>query len=141
MSTLNVGTIKSLGTSVPVFQNSSGVEKGQLAKAWVNFDGTDEISGGLLQIKDSFNVSSITDNGNGDYHVTFTNPMANKNYAAFVTINIQSANTRDAGTTGNSSHTDNDYITTGFRITIEDAGQFGQGRANSNRVCAVVFGD
>ena len=136
MSTLNVGTIKSLGSSAPVFQNSSGVEKGQLARAWVNFDGT-----GTVAIKDSFNVSSITDNGNGDYFVTFTNAMPNKIYAAFVTINIQSANTRDAGTTGNSGHTDNDYITTGFRITIEDAGQFGTGRANSNRVCAAVFGD
>ena len=136
MSTLNVGTIKSLDANPPVFQNSSGVEKGQLAKAWVNFDGT-----GTVAIKDSFNVSSITDNGNGDYFVTFTNAMPNKIYAAFVTINIQSANTRDAGTTGNSGHTDNDYITTGFRITIEDAGQFGQGRANSNRVCAAVFGD
>ncbi len=136
MSTLNVATIKSLGTSAPVFQNSSGVEKGQLARAWVNFDGI-----GTVAIQDSFNVSSITDNGTGDYHVTFTNAMPNKIYAAFVTINIQSANTRDAGTTGNSGHTDSDYVTTGFRITIEDAGSFGAGRSDCNRICAAVFGD
>ena len=76
MSTLNVGTIKSLGSSAPVFQNSSGVEKGQLARAWVRFNGT-----GTVTINDSFNVSSITDNGTGNYNVNFTNAFANANYA------------------------------------------------------------
>ena len=66
MSTLSVNTVKSLNTNAPVFQNTSGTEKGQLCKAWVNFDGTfgtspfTEANGG---IRDSFNVSSITDNG------------------------------------------------------------------------------
>ena len=135
MSTLNVGTIKSLGSSAPVFQNSSGVEKGQLAKAWVNFVGT-----GTVTIKDSFNVSSITDNGSGDYFVTFTNAMSDKNYAVVLGHNHQSSNTRQVGTTGNL--TDSDYITTGFRVTIERPDtSFGAGRANSNRICAAVFGD
>ena len=135
MSTLNVGTIKSLGSSAPVFQNSSGVEKGQLARAWVNFVGT-----GTVTIKDSFNVSSITDNGNGDYFVTFTNAMSDNNYAVALSHNHQSSNTRQVGTTG--SLTDSDYITTGFRVTIERPDtSFGDGRANSNRVCAAVFGD
>jgi|TARA_Y100000052_G_C2868011_1_gene38411 hypothetical protein len=135
MSTLNVGTIKSLGSSAPVFQNSSGVEKGQLAKAWVNFVGT-----GTVTIKDSFNVSSITDNGSGDYFVTFTNVMSDNNYAVVLGHNHQSSNTRQVGTTGNL--TDSDYITTGFRVTIERPDtSFGAGRANSNRICASVFGD
>ena len=135
MSTLNVGTIKSLGSSAPVFQNSSGVEKGQLAKAWVNFVGT-----GTVTIKDSFNVSSITDNGSGDYFVTFTNVMSDNNYAVVLGHNHQSSNTRQVGTTGNL--TDSDYITTGFRVTIERPDtSFGAGRANSNRICAAVFGD
>tara|TARA_R100001509_G_scaffold41023_1_gene21976 strand:+ start:90 stop:503 length:414 start_codon:yes stop_codon:yes gene_type:complete len=137
MSTLNVGTIKSLGSSAPVFQNSSGVEKGQLARAWVNFDGT-----GTVAIKDSFNISSITDNGSGDYHVTFTNAMANNNYAALVSHNHQSSNTRIVGTAGNDAHTDSDYITTGFRVTIERPDtSFGAGRSNSSRITASVFGD
>ena len=55
MSTLNVGTIKSISSAAPVFQNTSGTEKGQLAKAWVNFNAT-----GTAAIRDSFNVSSIT---------------------------------------------------------------------------------
>ena len=44
MSTLTVATIQSTSSGLPVFKNRSGTEKGQLAKSWVNFDGTDEIS-------------------------------------------------------------------------------------------------
>jgi hypothetical protein len=46
------------------------------SKAWVRFDGT-----GTLSVKDSFNVTSVTDNGTGDYTVNFTTPFANANYA------------------------------------------------------------
>ena len=46
------------------------------AKAWVNFNGT-----GTVAIRDSHNVSSITDNGTGDYTVNFSNNMANVNYS------------------------------------------------------------
>jgi hypothetical protein len=48
-----------------------------IAKAWVNFDGT-----GTVAIRDSFNVSSITDNGTGDYTVNFTTVMPNANYSS-----------------------------------------------------------
>jgi hypothetical protein len=47
-----------------------------IAKAWVNFDGT-----GTVAIRDSFNVSSITDNGTGNYTVNFTTAMPNANYS------------------------------------------------------------
>jgi hypothetical protein len=47
------------------------------AKAWVNFNGT-----GTVAIRGSFNVSSITDNGTGDYTVNFTTAMPNTNYVA-----------------------------------------------------------
>lgn len=46
------------------------------AKAWINFDGT-----GSVAIRDSFNVSSITDNGVGDYTINFKNALNNTNYA------------------------------------------------------------
>ena len=45
------------------------------AKAWVNFNGT-----GTVAIRSSFNVSSITDNGTGDYTVNFTTAMPNIDY-------------------------------------------------------------
>ena len=40
MSTLSVATIKSASSAPPVFQNSSGTEKGQLTKAWCLFQGS-----------------------------------------------------------------------------------------------------
>ena len=46
-------------------------------RAWVNFNGT-----GTVAIRDSGNVSSITDNGGlGDYTVNFTTAMPDANYA------------------------------------------------------------
>jgi len=44
-------------------------------RAWVNFNGT-----GTVAIRASGNVSSITDNGVGEYTVNFTNAMPDANY-------------------------------------------------------------
>ena len=46
------------------------------ARAFVNFNGT-----GTVAIRDSANVSSITDNGTGDYTVNFTTSMPDANYS------------------------------------------------------------
>jgi len=46
------------------------------AKAWVNFNGS-----GTIAIRASFNVSSITDNGTGDYTINLTTAMSDANYA------------------------------------------------------------
>jgi hypothetical protein len=46
-------------------------------RAWVNFDGT-----GTVAIRASGNVSSITDNGTGDYTVNFSTAMPDANYCA-----------------------------------------------------------
>jgi hypothetical protein len=44
-------------------------------RAWVNFNGT-----GTVAIRGSGNVSSITDNGTGDYTVNLTTAMPDTNY-------------------------------------------------------------
>jgi len=49
-------------------------------RAWVNFDGT-----GTPSIRASGNVSSITDNGTGDYTVNFTTTMPDNDYAVTAT--------------------------------------------------------
>jgi len=59
-----------------------------LAKAWVNFNGT-----GTVAIRASFNVSSITDNGTGDYTVNFTTALADANYVASFGAGSQSGGT------------------------------------------------
>ena len=74
-------------------------------RAWVNFNGT-----GVVAIRASGNVSSITDNGTGDYTANFTTALSNANYAVgFATgatgattttriISIKSANSTDPPT-------------------------------------------
>ena len=59
--------------SAPTWSSAGGA--GTL-KAWVNFNGTSTVA-----IRASGNVSSITDNGTGDYTVNFTTAMADENYA------------------------------------------------------------
>lgn len=59
--------------------NASGSAPIYACRAWVNFNGT-----GTVAIRASGNVSSITDNGAGDYTVNFTTAMPDTNYAAVV---------------------------------------------------------
>lgn len=56
---------------------SSGTAPLHLCRAWVNFNGT-----GVVSIRASGNVSSITDNGTGDYTINFTTAMPDANFAA-----------------------------------------------------------
>lgn len=57
--------------------NASGSAPVYAARAWVNFDGT-----GTPAIRASGNVTSITDNGTGDYTINFTTAMPDANYSA-----------------------------------------------------------
>jgi len=59
---------------------ASGSAPSFSARAWVNFNGT-----GTVAIRASANVSSITDNGTGDYTVNFATAMADANYAISAT--------------------------------------------------------
>ena len=68
-----------------------------IAKAWVNF------AGSTATINGSFNVSSVTRNGTGDYTVNFSTAMVNANYSSIVGMNyvtsyIPYINTNGSGT-------------------------------------------
>jgi hypothetical protein len=56
---------------------ASGSAPSYSARAWVNFNGT-----GTVAIRASGNVSSITDNGTGQYTVNFTTAMSDVNYSS-----------------------------------------------------------
>jgi hypothetical protein len=84
--TITTSTIQNDTSSPPTFRNNS-VEIGTLCRAWVNFNGT-----GTVAIRSSFNVSSITDNGTGDYTVNFTTALPDANYS----VGCFSHNTNDA---------------------------------------------
>jgi hypothetical protein len=67
------------------FQFNSGygsVATAYGCRAWVNFNGT-----GTVAIRESGNVSSITDNGTGNYTVDFATAMPDANYSAHVSFN------------------------------------------------------
>jgi hypothetical protein len=66
-------------TDAGLFQFNSGfgsVATAYGCRAWVNFNGT-----GTVAIRASGNVSSITDNGTGQYGVNFTAAMPDTNYS------------------------------------------------------------
>jgi|21_taG_2_1085346.scaffolds.fasta_scaffold14562_2 hypothetical protein len=54
---------------------TGGINQARIAKVWVNFNGT-----GTIAIRDSYNVSSVSDNGTGDYTVNFSTAMSDTNY-------------------------------------------------------------
>ena len=64
---------------------SNGVTTNALA--WVNFNGT-----GTVAIRSSYNVSSITDNGTGDYTVNFATALSDANYAMSGSVGNNSGN-------------------------------------------------
>ena len=84
MSTLNVGTIKTLSSAAPVFQNTSGTEIGQLVFAWVTVDPS-----GSSSIADSFNISSVTEIDNHSWTITFARAASNTNYATAVDCEVE----------------------------------------------------
>lgn len=102
MSTLKVNAIK----------NTSDVEM-YLCKAWVNFNGT-----GTVAIRASGNVSSITDNGTGDYTVNFTTAMPDANFSAVGSAFCETANnaTLQIGRYTGSAY--NPHTTTSIRLSI-----------------------
>ena len=72
MSTLKVNTIQN--TSGGSSSTPAQIEQGR-AKIWASIDGT-----GTPSFNDSFNCTSVADEGTGDYSLGFSITMANTNY-------------------------------------------------------------
>jgi hypothetical protein len=72
-SELRVNTLKDAAGNNSI---ATSVVASGSAKAWVNFNGTSTVA-----IRASNNVSSITDNGSGDYTANFTSAITDANYA------------------------------------------------------------
>ena len=103
MSTLKVSTL----------QNLSGTEV-YTCKAWVNFNGT-----GTVAIRASGNVSSITDNGSGDYTINFTTALADANYSVVGTcLGGSSSGSNYVIFGGKNANTSNTQTTSAVQITL-----------------------
>lgn len=95
--------------------------------AWVNFNGT-----GTVAIRASGNVSSITDNGTGDYTINFTNALPDANYAV-----IGGSNTSAIGAPGFLIDNATPQTTTSVRVgTFYTSATI---RVDSSVVTAAIF--
>lgn len=74
-NTTQIATTAGVIAQIPASLNATGTAPIYACRAWVNFNGT-----GTVAIRASGNVSSITDNGVGDYTVNFTTAMPDVNY-------------------------------------------------------------
>lgn len=99
-------------------------------KAWVNFNGT-----GTPGVVAGYNVSSITDNGTGDYTVNLTTSFSTANYAVILTAS------EGAGTQGVEAmlYPTTPLATGSFRISILTGN--GNARFDTPTICAAAFGD
>ena len=85
-------------------------------RAWVNFNGT-----GTVAIRASGNVSSITDNGVGDYTINFTTAMVDSNYSGPVSAQrLNDKNTR--GNIGSQATYAANKTTSAYRLQATDSG-------------------
>jgi hypothetical protein len=126
MSTAKFDTLSNLaGTqSVPVATVAQGV-----ARAWVNFNGT-----GTVAIRASFNVTSITDSGAGDYTLNFTNAMVDANYSVVGMSMRDSANASNLSVFGSTTY--NTITTTSVRVNNRDDAN---NQVDALAVCVAIF--
>jgi hypothetical protein len=99
-----------------------------VCRAWVNFNGT-----GTVAIRASGNVSSITDNGVGNYTVNFTTAMPDADYSV---SGQGGAFTGGSGNTSNAFFTSYDSSTTAFRFGLINSAS---SNVDRNAVSVAIF--
>jgi hypothetical protein len=77
LSEIRANTVSNAAGTGPVT-----LTKQSAAKAWVNFNGT-----GTIAARNSLNVSSLTDNGTGDYSFAFSSNFNAADYSAVASCN------------------------------------------------------
>ncbi len=133
-SQLKVDTLTGVTTAGSILVTGEGnstttnLQQG-LNKVWVNLDG----AGTFNESGDSFNVTSLSDGGTGDYVVTFSNAMSNALYCY----------TFGSFTDDNNSNNlavKNDTAPTTTVLRIQGANSSGNAD-DANQACATVNGD
>jgi hypothetical protein len=105
------------------FATVSGTAPIYACRAWVNFNGT-----GTVAIRASGNVTSITDNGTGDYTANFTTAMPDANYSA--------VGTQGLGGISLYFHPTTPFQTSGIRVVASNSSGNG---VDAQFVCVSVF--
>jgi len=104
-------------------------------KMWCNFQGN-----GTAAIRDSFNTSSILDNGTGDYRFTFTSAMNNVNYSTDCSHSALGTDYRFIVLLKGSSSALSNYTTSQFEVLANQV-QNGANAADFPYVGVGVNGD
>uniref|UniRef100_A0A6M3IIK2 Tail protein n=1 Tax=viral metagenome TaxID=1070528 RepID=A0A6M3IIK2_9ZZZZ len=76
---------------LPLANGGSATTGDSIIKGWINFDGT-----GTISTNDSYNVAGITDNGTGDYTVTWDTDFANTNYCITIAQGVDANSARSS---------------------------------------------
>jgi hypothetical protein len=97
----------------------------------VNFDGTTNV-GGFCTIRASFNVTTVADNGSGDYTVNFTNAMPDANYGFAATCQGAGAGNAFIGVEQNQATTP---TTLAIRLLVKQTNT----SLDRSYVCAAIF--
>jgi len=103
------------------------------AKAWVNFDGTTATPS---TIRASYNVTSITKNGTGDYTINMTNALADANYSVVGSCSYRSGNYNSLHLFTNGAGTIVAPTSSAFCIQLSTVTL---GSGDSQYVCVSVF--
>ena len=106
--------------------NASGSAPIFACRAWVNFNGT-----GTVAIRASGNVSSITDNGTGDYTVNFTTDLPSTTYG------ISGFTAASAASNGHSLCGGTNFSQTASACRIYS--KYGTGSVDAETVCVAFF--
>jgi hypothetical protein len=122
------------GVTVTNSQPFSGSTK-QLCKAWVSIDASGSIIGGSSA--GSYNVSSVTKNGTGDFTVTYSTALPNTNYCIVTTCGKSTGgSTTTAIVNYTSSYTEQAPTTTTTRFSLQ---QYNGALSDSNYSYLAIF--
>lgn len=134
-------TMTQFSTSIPnnsiSFSQLTTQNKLRAAKAWVNFDGNSVTSpASTTGIRSSFNVSSILDNGAGDYTINFSvGALADANYAVALSASTLLATTRGAKILATTTDNGAAVLMTNLSIRV------GIGTSDASVFSAIIFGN
>ncbi|MDO8985348.1 pyocin knob domain-containing protein [Cypionkella sp.] len=113
-NTTQIASTAYVKNEIPTALNASGSAPIYACRAWVNFNGTNTVA-----IRSSGNVSSITDNGVGNYTVNFTTAMDDADFSAVASG--QSSNSVDGYCSIISTTTTSVRVGTRLNNSIQDS--------------------
>ena len=149
MSEIFVDTIRKTGGSLgadirvkntSVYESDGGTSVTQnlvqgLVKAWVmQEDGT--------TVHDSLNQASLTDNGTGNYTITFTNNMSNNDFPVLQQMNpFTFTSSSKTILNGSKAHHTDGQATTYYKLTAGQVYVGSSGSAVDAEIAAGIVGD